>query len=126
MEKIFFIFLEIFLKCACRKLIAMLEQKFKVNVDQHASKIMWFYGLRKKFFGRCLTLHIELYQYGLTSSLLRSPLHGSSHNIGTDQNMYLHREMKQHLMDFEVFFYCLRVILTLKLKKGINSKIIKT
>ena len=56
-----------------------------------------------------MTLHIELYQYGLTSSLLRSPLHGSSHNIGTDQNMYLHREMKQHLMDFEVFFYCLRV-----------------
>ena len=73
-----------------------------------------------------LTLHIELYQYGLTSSLLRSPLHGSSHNIGTDQNMYLHREMKQHLMDFEVFFYCLRVKLSLKLKKGINSKIIKT
>ena len=22
----------------------------KVNVDQHASKIMWFYGLRKKIF----------------------------------------------------------------------------
>ena len=29
MEKNFFIFLEIFLKCACRKLIAILEQKCK-------------------------------------------------------------------------------------------------
>jgi len=55
MEKIFFIFLEIFLKSACGKFTAILEQKFKANVDQHASKIMWPYGPRKITFGRCLT-----------------------------------------------------------------------
>ena len=56
MEKFFFIFLEIFLKSACRKFTAILKQNFKVNVDQHASKSMWLYGLRKKFFGRCLLI----------------------------------------------------------------------
>ena len=54
MEKFFSLFLEIFLKSACGKFTAILEQNFKVNVDQHASKIMWFYGLRKITFGRCL------------------------------------------------------------------------
>ena len=59
----FFHFLEIFLKSACRKLTAILEQNFKVNVDQHTSKIMWFYGLRKKIFGRCLLYHSPPWSY---------------------------------------------------------------
>ena len=56
MEKKFSFFLEFFLKSACRKLTAILEQNFKVNIDQHTSKTMWFYGLRKKIFGRCLVI----------------------------------------------------------------------
>ena len=62
MEIFFSFFLEIFLKSACRKLTAILEQNCKRNVDQHASEIMWLYGLRKKFFGRCLLLewHIQV------------------------------------------------------------------
>ena len=59
MEKFFSFFLEIFLKSACRKLTAILEQNCKRNVDQHASEIMWLYGLRKKFFGRCLTYYLQ-------------------------------------------------------------------
>ena len=39
-----------------RKFTAILEQNCKVNIDQHASKIMGLYGLRKMIFGRCLLL----------------------------------------------------------------------
>ena len=37
-----------------RKFTAILEQNHKLNIDQHAPKIMWEYWLRKMFFKRCL------------------------------------------------------------------------
>jgi len=67
MEKFFSFFLEIFLKSACGKFTAILEQNLKVNIDQHASKIMWFYGLRKITFGRCLLKANNQYNFYLYS-----------------------------------------------------------